>query len=129
MKPTYDWNRHHAWGGLGILSLFSGLHALTSIPPWITYPVGSVLVIYVVTFLYRTYRSAGELRGENTLPAPNATTVMNKAQATTPVTKSNRIDGIPSPDATTVVNKAQAKIEKKRLKAEEKREKKSGKEE
>ncbi len=100
MSRRYDWYRHHAWGGLGILSLFSALHALVSIPPWITFPVGGVLTVYIAVNLFRTYRSSGELR-ETKEPVPASA---NGGDA----------------------DKVQAKAEKKRLKADAKREKKAG---
>ncbi len=127
MKKGYDWYRHHAWGGLAILSLFTGLHAFVSVPPYVTYPVGSVLVGYVILFLVLTYRSAGELKEESSLPAPDATTVMNRSQANAKLKKFNPAEHLPSSDATTVVNKAQAKVEKKRRKMQLKQEKKARK--
>lgn len=127
MKKGYNWYRHHAWGGLAILSLFTGLHALASVPWWITYPIGGFLLGYVILFLILTYRNAGELKGDASLPTPDATTVMNRAQAKAKVKKFNPADHLPTADGTTVINKAQAKIEKKKRKREAKREKKSGK--
>ena len=126
MNKGYNWYRHHAWGGLAILSLFTGLHAFFSVPSWITLPVGIFLLGYVIFFLFLTYRSAGELKGEASLPTPDATTVMNRAQAKAKVKKFNPAEYLPTADGTTVINKAQAKIEKKKRKMEAKREKKSG---
>ena len=98
MSRTYDWYRHHAWGGLAILSLFSALHAFLSIPVWITLPVGGMIAVYIAINLFRTYRAAGELKKSESTPS-----------------------GLE-------VEKAHAKTEKKRLKAEAKQAKKSGKE-
>ena len=55
MKKGYNWYRHHAWGGLAILSLFTGLHAFFSVPSWITLPVGIFLLGYVIFFLFLTF--------------------------------------------------------------------------
>jgi len=125
MKKGYNWYRHHAWGGLAILSLFTGLHAFVSVPTWITLPVGFFLLGYVIFFLFQTYQSAGELKEQETIPTPDATTVMNRAQANAKLKKFNPAEHLPTSDGTTVVNKAQAKVEKKRRKMELKQKKKS----
>lgn len=55
-KQKYEWYRHHAWAGLGILSIVVTIRFLIPLPNWFLFPVISILVIYVVTALIGTYR-------------------------------------------------------------------------
>ena len=108
-KRKYELFRHHAWAGLGLLTVFLALrYFIPSIPLWIFLPVGSVLIIYSLIGLLGTYRySAG-------LTSPNETmdSITYKKYYKTGNDKSEKM---------------RVKLEKKKLKTEVKKIKKTDK--
>ncbi len=61
-QRPYNWYRHHAWGGLALLSILLTIHALSGLPAWILYPCAVVLLGYVIVSLVWTYRASPQLR-------------------------------------------------------------------
>ena len=102
-RKRYELFRHHAWAGLGILSVFLALQYFISLPPWISATVVCVLSAYILISLMGTYRYRKGL-------------VIQEA----PVHLSLEQEKI-------AVEKARMKLEKKRVKAEVKAKKKSHK--
>ena len=99
-KRRYELFRHHAWAGLGLLTVFLALrYFISSIPLWISLPVGSVLIVYILIGLIGTYRYSGGLS------APNETIDIK-------IYEENK-----GPDDDKFA-KTQAKIEKKKLKTD-----------
>jgi hypothetical protein len=62
LRKKYDLARHHAWGGLGILTVVSAIRVLyPPLPDEIFIPAASLLLFYVVFWLFLTYRYRGGL--------------------------------------------------------------------
>ena len=102
-KKKYPLAKHHAWGGLALLSLISALRLLfPDIPDWITLPLIGILIVYILIWLGLTYRFRKELPEER--PSPD---IPGKEE-----------EKIRKKEA-----KNRLKLEKKRAKAESKRDK------
>jgi len=99
-RKRYELFRHHAWAGLGILSVFLALQYFISLPLWISATVVCVLSAYILISLMGTYRYRKGLLTQE-MPAPSSV-------------ESEKI----------AVEKARLKLEKKRIKAEAKLKKK-----
>ncbi|RLF26785.1 MAG: hypothetical protein DRN01_03930 [Thermoplasmata archaeon] len=103
----YEWYRHHAWAGLGFLSLLVALRYVFFLPNWFFVPVLLLLVVYVAVALVGTYRYSGEFLKQDKGREKVAVSANGKADFKT--------------------EKTRLKLEKKRLKAAYKIEKKMGK--
>jgi MFS superfamily sulfate permease-like transporter len=104
-KRKYQIFKHHAWAGLGFLAV---LFAIRFILPEITLifsPIIFILIVYILVALIFTYKYRSELTSINEI---NVVTTDEKSK--------NQI---------IKTNKDQLKIEKKKAKAEVKRQKKS----
>ncbi len=55
-KIKYERFRHHAWAGLGFLSVFLSVRYFVSFPDSIFLPILSFILVYVVFSLLLTYR-------------------------------------------------------------------------
>ncbi len=100
-KRKYDLARHHAWGGLGFLSVALAIrYILPSVPDKIILPIVIILLLYILFWLFLTYRYLSDLKAGTT--SPNFERENEKAE------------------------KARLKIEKKRIKAEIKKNKGAG---
>lgn len=100
-RKRYEFFRHHAWAGLGILSVFLALQYFIALPSWIAAAAVCILSAYILISLMGTYRwyrkgllSGGEISREL---------------------------------ETVAVERAQLKLEKKKIKAELKAKKKAHK--
>ncbi|MFH1039098.1 MAG: hypothetical protein V1789_10580 [PVC group bacterium] len=62
----YNLARHHAWGGLAMLSVLGGVRLLfPELPAAVWIPAASLLVAYILVWLFLTYRYRSSLRGES----------------------------------------------------------------
>ncbi|MEA1993261.1 MAG: hypothetical protein U9N35_02540 [Euryarchaeota archaeon] len=104
-KNKYNQFKHHAWAGLGFLTLFLAAARVFSVPGDIEMVVTGVLIAYVSISLVFTYRYRKEFYMKENIP-PRETLEKEKL-------KSEKKKA-----------KTEAKIEKKRLKAELKAKKK-----
>ena len=101
-RRKYYLARHHAWGGLGFLSVVMVLRILCpDIPGVVIAPIIVILIMYVLVWLFLTYRYRSGLKEAPVAPAPQGNEVP-KAE------------------------KAGLKVEKKRIKAELKSRNKGG---
>ena len=56
-KKKYPLAKHHAWGGLAMLSLVSALRLLfPGIPDWLAFSLIGILIVYILVWLGLTYR-------------------------------------------------------------------------
>lgn len=55
-RKKYEWYRHHAWAGLGILSVFLAINYFVSFPYFISFSVVFALSIYIIVSLIFTYK-------------------------------------------------------------------------
>ena len=108
-KRKYQMFRHHAWAGLGFLSVLLAIRLIFPDQAGILTPVIFVLVVYVVVALLFTYRyRAGLLAREEVVQVqPSVELEKEKIQAE--------------------VEKERLKVEKKKAKAELKKAKKTKK--
>ncbi len=67
-RKKYEWYRHHAWAGLGLLSVFLAIRYFVFIPNIISLPVIFILVAYILIALLQTYRYSHALIAEKELP-------------------------------------------------------------
>jgi MFS superfamily sulfate permease-like transporter len=64
-RIKYDLYRHHAWAGLGLLSIFIAIrYIIPSIPIWIFVPVLLALIVYILIALMLTYKYRAGLRAK-----------------------------------------------------------------
>ena len=63
-RKKYEWYRHHAWAGLGLLSVFLAIRYFVFIPDVISLPVIFILVAYILIALLQTYRYSHALIAE-----------------------------------------------------------------
>jgi len=106
-KRKYQAFRHHAWAGLGFLSVLLSVRVIFPEPSKILTPVIFVLVIYVMVALLFTYKyRAGISVAEEVVQAQPSSKVEKE------IIRAN-------------VEKERLKVEKKKAKAEAKAKKKS----
>lgn len=75
-RRKYDLARHHAWGGLGFLSLVMVLRILCpDIPGAVIVPILVILIVYVLVSLFLTYRYRSGLKEASAAPAPQGNVV------------------------------------------------------
>ena len=105
-KRKYQIFRHHAWAGLGFLSVFLAVRIIYPGPSEILTPIIFVLIIYVVVALIFTYKYRLGLSAEEKIiqVEPSVELEKEKIQAE--------------------VEKDRLKLEKKKVKAEAKKAKK-----
>ena len=104
-KKKYELYRHHAWAGLGLLTVFLATrYFYPTLPLWISLPIVSGLIIYILISLMGTYRYRTGLLIQDDISQAN------------PVSTTESLE--------IKKEKEQAKIEKKRLKAKVKEVKK-----
>jgi MFS superfamily sulfate permease-like transporter len=108
-KRKYHSFRHHAWAGLGFLSVVLAIRLLFIEQTQILTPIVVILAIYILVALFFTYiyRSG--------LSAPDQ------------VEKVKVSDGVEKVRINAEVEKERLKLEKKKVKAESKAKKKEGK--
>lgn len=70
-KIKYPLAKHHAWGGLALLSLISILRLLLpGFPDYLAFPLIGALFLYVLIWLGLTYRYRKELGGNSSAYSP-----------------------------------------------------------
>ena len=109
MKRKYHAFRHHAWAGLGFLSVILAFRLILLESAEYLTPVIVILAIYIFVALIFTYRYSAGLSAEEK--------VVHVKQTTDNETDNARLD----------LEKEKIKLEKKKAKAEAKKEKKSKK--
>jgi len=107
-RRKYNAFRHHAWAGLGFLSVLLVIRIIVPSLSEIIHPILAVLVIYVVVSLLFTYKYRTGLTGEKVIQIQLS-------------------DEIEKERMKIEVEKEQLKIEKKKAKGETKKAKKTGK--
>jgi uncharacterized membrane protein len=104
MRKKYDLARHHAWAGLGLLSVVAAVRLLLpALPDGLFLAISSTLIVYILFWLFLTYRYRAGLKADSS-----------------PITE------VSAEKAKTALEKARLKLEKKRAKAEIKARKKAG---
>ncbi|HEC88329.1 MAG TPA: hypothetical protein ENI52_03325 [Thermoplasmata archaeon] len=63
-RRKYEWYRHHAWAGLGILSVFLAINYFISIPYLISLIFVFILSVYIIVSLTLTYKYSVSLPSE-----------------------------------------------------------------
>ena len=106
-KRKYQAFRHHAWAGLGFLSVLLAIRLILPESPKILTPIIFVLVVYVVIALLFTYRYRAGLSAKQEVVHPSEELEKEKICAE--------------------VEKERLKVEKKKAKAESKKAKKTKK--
>jgi len=101
-KRKYEWYRHHAWAGLGLLSVFLAIRYFIFLPNLISLPIVFALIFYILVSLAYTYKYSVALSKEAS-------------------------DKLEKERIKAEIEKARLKLEKKRLKAQIKARKKEGK--
>ena len=107
-KRKYNAFRHHAWAGLGFLSVLLVIRIIVPSLSILMHPILAVLVIYVVVSLLFTYRYSTGLIGESAIQIQPS-------------------DEIEKERMKFEVEKERLKVEKKKIKAETKKAKKTEK--
>ena len=105
-KRKYDAFRHHAWAGLGFLTVFGVIRVLLPEYTQILTPVIFVLIIYIVIALLFTYRYRAGLSAKQEVTHVEPSLDLEKERMKTEV------------------EKERLKVEKKKVKAEAKKLKK-----
>jgi hypothetical protein len=108
-KRKYNAFRHHAWAGLGFLSVILAIKLIFIESTEILTPVIFILAIYIVIALLFTYRYRSGLSGEDTIVKVGPSVEIEKERI--------KAD----------VEKERLKVEKKKVKADAKAKKKSKK--
>ncbi|UCG95111.1 MAG: hypothetical protein JSV92_03645 [archaeon] len=106
-RAKYEKVRHHAWAGLGFLSVFLAIRYFVEFPDYVLLPVLALLIVYILVSLVLTYRYSPGLAGEKE-PSGGSLEIKKKGL-------DNKIE------------KERLKLEKKRIKAKAKAGKKSRK--
>jgi hypothetical protein len=55
-KKRYEWYRHHAWAGLGLLSIVLAIRYFFPLPDFLLLPIVVVLIIYILVALMFSYK-------------------------------------------------------------------------
>ena len=108
-KRKYQIFRHHAWAGLGFLSVVFAIRVIFSESTEILTPVIFILVIYVVVAILLTYRYRAGLSAEDKVVQAEPSVELEKERLKTEV------------------ERERLKVEKKKVKAEAKARKKGEK--
>lgn len=108
-KKRYHKYRHHAWAGLGFLSVILAIRLIFQESTQILTPVIVVLGLYIVIALIFTYKYRAGLQAEDAVITQDASVELEKEK--------NRVD----------IEKARLKMEKKKAKTEAKQAKKRDK--
>ena len=103
-KKKYDLARHHAWAGGILLSVLLAIRLLFNVDFAIIIVIGSILIIYILTALFLTYRYHSGI-----------------------TTEQKSFQEIHIKTDSTELEKQRLKIEKKKAKTEAKKAKKSNK--
>lgn len=103
-KRKYDLFRHHAWAGLGFLSIMLAIRIIFPELSWILHPIIAILIIYVAVSLIFTYKYSSGLSAKQEVLPPPKELEMEKLQAE--------------------VEKEKLKLEKKKAKTDSKAKKK-----
>jgi hypothetical protein len=104
-KRKYEIYRHHAWAGLGLLTVFLAIQYLyPHLPSWFFFTILTGLIVYILIGLIGTYRYRMGLNAQENTPQVS--------------------QGLSSASFDEKKEKNRVKIEKKRQKAEVKRIKK-----
>jgi hypothetical protein len=104
-RRKYELSRHHAWAGTAFLSVLLAARLLFPVPDEIVLPFASLLIIYILTALFFTYKYRKGLSAEMPVVSKDA--------------EKKRLGE--------EVEKKRLKLEKKKIKAELKAKKKIGK--
>jgi cytochrome c biogenesis protein CcdA len=107
-KKKYHMFRHHAWAGLGFLSVFLAIRILFLEQATFLTPIVVILIIYIIVALIFTYRYRLGLTAEEEV-----------VQVKTSIDEKERLKA--------ELEKKRLKLEKKKLKAESKARKKEKK--
>jgi hypothetical protein len=108
-KRKYQRFRHHAWAGLGFLSVVIAIRIIFSEQALFLTPIIVILAIYIVVALIFTYRYQAGLSAEDTIVKVEPSAEVEKERLNAEV------------------EKERLKVEKKKVKAEAKAQKKAGK--
>ena len=79
-KQKYEKYRHHAWAGLGLLTVFAAINYLLKLPFEIAITIVGVLSIYIVVALIFTYRYSKGLSADTQAPSTLADKETEKAE-------------------------------------------------
>ncbi len=101
----YEKYKHHAWAGLGFLSVFIAIRYFIHLPDPISFAVVLLLSIYIIYALVMTYLYSDEIEREREMKRKDEMLEKEKLK----------------------MEKESLKLEKKRIKAEVKARKKEGK--
>lgn len=112
-KKKYNAFRHHAWAGLGFLSVILAFRLIFLDQAQILTPVVVILAIYIIIALIFTYRYSMGLSAEDRVVK------VEKVESSSDEVEKERIKA--------EVEKERLKLEKKKVKSEAKRAKKSKK--
>jgi len=104
-KRRYDLFRHHAWAGLGFLSIILAIRIIFPEFSWFLHPIIAILIVYVVVALIFTYKYSSGLSAKQEIVHPSEVLEKEKIHAE--------------------VEKERLKLEKKKSKAEAKAKKKA----
>jgi hypothetical protein len=104
-KGKYNTFRHHAWAGLGFLSVLLVIRIIAPSLSEIIHPILAILVIYIVVSLLFTYKYRAGLTVENNIQIQPS-------------------DEIQKEKMKVEIQKKRLKVEKKKIKAEAKKVKK-----
>lgn len=108
-KRKYQRFRHHAWAGLGFLSVVIAVRLIFFEQAELLTPIIVILAIYIIIALIFTYRYQAGLSAEDTVIKVEPSVEIEKERVKAEV------------------EKERVKVEKKKLKAETKAKKKAGK--
>jgi hypothetical protein len=116
-QKRYEWFRHHAWAGLGLLSVFLAINFfIQGIPQLISIPIVFVLISYILVSLFYTYKYSFflSIEGDKQIGPPDAIARKQNLSKSKEALKAE-------------IEQAHLKLEKKRIKAEAKKLKKTSK--
>jgi len=108
-KRKYQTFRHHAWAGLGFLSVVLALRLIFPASSWVLEPIIFVFVVYIVIALLFTYRYRSGLSAEEKVVQVQPSVELEKEKIRAEV------------------EKERLKLEKKKAKTEAKKAKKAKK--
>lgn len=80
-KRKYDLFRHHAWAGLGFLSIVLAIRIIFPEFSWFLHPIIAILIVYVVVALIFTYKYSSGLSAKQEILHPSEELEMGKIHA------------------------------------------------